>query len=448
MASHDESRVRELQTALRTKMAENKNIADSFKVEEGTVVVSADQKTAFDKNMSDIKEIKGLIEGLEQMKSVSSWGEQEDGSSVSVAHAAAAADINQLTSREIKSIGQMFLDSAEFKSLAGGRNGANMASPWQVAASLTGQMYNVKDVYSALPSGTPGSFGTIQRDAIVTPPTRTKRVRDLFPVRTTSAAVIEYFRQVGFTSVNNPTTNSASMVADRNAGNTAFGLKPQSSFSFVGEQAPIRTLAHWEAAHRNVLADEPQLRSIIDNELMYGLRLREDQQILNGAGTGEDLLGILNTSGIQSYDWSDGATLPVKDTKADALRRAATLAFLAYYEPTGIVLHPNDWEDIELTKDTNGQYLVAVSIAMGGEPRVWRMPIIDTPAMAEGTALVGAFGTGAQLYDREQASIRISEQHSDFFVRNAIVVLAEQRLALAVKRPEAFVKVTFDNAPA
>jgi HK97 family phage major capsid protein len=190
------------------------------------------------------------------------------------------------------------------------------------------------------------------------------------------------------------------------------------------------------------------LRSIIDNELMYGLRLREDQQILNGAGTGEDLLGILNTAGIQSYDWSDGATLPVKDTKADALRRAATLAFLAYYEPTGIVLHPNDWEDIELTKDAQGQYLVAVSIAMGGEPRVWRMPIIDTPAMAEGTALVGAFGTGAQLYDREQASIRISEQHSDFFVRNAIVVLAEQRLALAVKRPEAFVKVNFDNAPA
>ena len=447
MASYDESRVRELQSALRTKMAENKTIADSFKVEDGTVIVSSEQKTAFDKNMSDIKEIKGLIEGLEQMKSVSSWGEREDGNSVAVAHAAAAADIQQLTSREIKSIGQMFLESAEFKSLANGRNGANMASPWNVAASLTGQLYSVKDVYSALPTGTPGSFGTIQRDPIVTPPTRTKRVRDLFPARTTSAAVIEYFRQIGFTSVNNPTTNSASMVADRAAGNATFGLKPQSTFSFVGEQAPVRTLAHWEAAHRNVLADEPQLRSIIDNELMYGLRLREDQQILTGAGTGEDLTGILNTSGVQQYAWSDGETAPVADTKADAIRRAATLAYLAYYEPTGIVLHPSDWEDIELTKDSNGQYLVAVSVAMGGEPRVWRMPVVDTPAMPIGKALVGAFGTGAQLYDREQASIRISEQHSDFFVRNAIVVLAEQRLALAVKRPEAFVEVTFDAEP-
>lgn len=453
--SEDTSRIKELQSALRVKMADNKTIADSFRIEDGAVVVSAEQKTAFDKNMSDIKEIKGLIESLESMGGVSSWS-AEPQDTVSGAFAAAANDIKGLSSREIKSIGEMFLDSAEFKSLNGGRNGANMAAAWQAGVSLTG--FNVKDVYSALPSGTMGRgadavFGSIQRDALVTPPMRTKRVRDLFPVRTTTAAVIEYFRQIGFTSLSAPgvtnssysTNNQAAPVAERNG--AAFGIKPQSAFQFVGEQAPVRTLAHWEAAHRNVLADEPQLRSIIDNELMYGLRLLEDSQILNGDGTGENLLGVLNTPGIQEYAWSDGATSPVADTKADALRRAATLSFLAYYEPTGIVLHPNDWEDIELTKDANGQYLIAVSVAMGGEPKVWRMPIVDTPAIAEGTALVGAFGTGAQLYDREQASIRISEQHSDFFVRNAIVILAEQRLALAVKRPEAFVVVDFDMAP-
>jgi HK97 family phage major capsid protein len=181
---------------------------------------------------------------------------------------------------------------------------------------------------------------------------------------------------------------------------------------------------------------------------MYGLRLQEDFQILRGDGTGENLEGIMETSGIQNYAWSDGPTdVPVADSMADAIRRAATLSFLAYYEPTGVILHPSDWEKIELTKDNNGQYLVAVSVALGGEPRIWRIPVVETPAMQEGKALVGAFGTGAQLYDREQASIRVSEQHSDFFVRNAIVVLAEQRLALAVKRPEAFVLVDFDEAP-
>lgn len=446
--SQDNARIEELQSALRVKMADNKAIADSFRVEEGTVVVSAEQKSAFDKNMQDIKEIKSLIAGLETMGEVDRWASEPQGS-VASTYAAAANEVKHLSSREIKSIGEMFLDSPEFKALNGGRNGANMPAPWMASVSLTG--FNVKDVFSAMPTGaiTTG-LGSVQRDPIVTPPTRTKRVRDLFPTRTTTAAVIEYFRQLGFTTLDaGRGVNNAATVAERGSGaaSATFGLKPQSSFAFVGEQAPVRTLAHWEAAHRNVLADEPQLRSIIDNELMYGLRLLEDNQILNGDGTGENLLGVLQTPGIQTYAWSDGAVSPVADTKADALRRAATLAFLAYYEPTGIVLHPNDWEDIELTKDSQGQYLVAVSVAMGGEPRVWRMPVVDTPAINEGTALVGAFGTGAQLYDREQASIRISEQHSDFFVRNAIVILAEQRLALAVKRPEAFVAVDFDGAP-
>ena len=435
--SFDNSRLTELQGAMRAKMAENKTIADNFKIEDGTVVVSAEQKTAFDKNMADIREIKSLVESLESMRDADKWA-SEPQDSVAQASAYASQEIQQVVqSMGRKSIGEAFLASAEFKSLLQSGS-ANMPAPYKSSS----EVYSQKDLYSALPTGTPGSFGTIQRDAMVIPPMRTKRVRDLFPSRTTTAAIIEYFRMTGF-------TNNAAAVAERSG--SAFGAKPQSSFTFVGEQAPVRTLAHWEAAHRNVLADEPQLRSIIDNELMYGLRLQEDAQILNGSGTGENLTGILNTSGVQTYNWSDGvysATAGMSDTKADAIRRAATLSFLAYYEPSGIVLNPNDWEDIELSKDGNGAYVVAVSVAMGGEQKLWRIPVVDTPAIAEGTALIGAFGTGAQIYDRESPSIRISEQHADFFVRNAIVILAEQRLALAVKRPESFVKVSFDGAPA
>ena len=435
--SFDNSRLTELQGAMRTKMAENKTIADNFKIEDGTVVVSAEQKTAFDKNMADIREIKSLVESLESMRDADKWA-SEPQDSVAQASAYASQEIQQVVqSMGRKSIGEAFLASAEFKSLLQSGS-ANMPAPYKSSS----EVYSQKDLYSALPTGTPGSFGTIQRDAMVIPPMRTKRVRDLFPSRTTTAAIIEYFRMTGF-------TNNAAAVAERSG--SAFGAKPQSSFTFVGEQAPVRTLAHWEAAHRNVLADEPQLRSIIDNELMYGLRLQEDAQILNGSGTGENLTGILNTSGVQTYNWSDGVysgTAGMSDTKADAIRRAATLSFLAYYEPSGIVLNPNDWEDIELSKDGNGAYVVAVSVAMGGEQKLWRIPVVDTPAIAEGTALIGAFGTGAQIYDRESPSIRISEQHADFFVRNAIVILAEQRLALAVKRPESFVKVSFDGAPA
>jgi HK97 family phage major capsid protein len=386
--------------------------------------------------MKDIREIKSLIEGLNEVKAVQEWASEPASDSVALEVQAKTAELGvELTVPQAKTLGEAFIESPEFKALAGGKNGANMASPFE-AKSLHG--YGVKDVYSSLPTGTPGEFGTVQRDPIVDRMKRKSRIRDLFPARSTSAAVIEYFRVSGF-------TNNAAPVPERSGSD--FAAKPQSELTFVGEQAPVRTIAHWEAAHRNVLADEPQLRSIIDNELLYGLRLQEDYQILSGSGNGEDLGGILNNTGIQSYSWSSGATLPVPDTKGDAIRRAATLSFLAYYEPTGVVLHPNDWEDIELNKDSNGQYLMAVSMQLGAEARLWRLPVVDTPAIAEGTSLLGSFGVGAQLYDREAANIRISEQHADFFVRNAIVVLAEQRLALAVKRPESFVAVTFDAAP-
>jgi len=430
--SFDESRYKELQGVLNEKMASNKEIADSFKIEDDTVIVDRDQKDAFDQNMVDIKDVKSLIDGMDEMKRLEDWGTEAADESVAAETAAA-----QFTSiPQAKTIGQAFVDSEEFKALAGGKNGANMAAPWSFKTEDNVMEY--KDVYSTLPSGTPAAFGQVQRDPIVLPAERKHRVRDLFPVRRTNAAIVEYFRQTGF-------TNNAAAVGEY--ASASFTAKPQSTLAFEGFQAPVRTLAHWEAAHRNVLADEPQLRSIIDNELLYGLRLEEDDQILNGAGTGENLEGILETTGIQTYAWSAGASAPVSDTKADAIRRAATLSFLAYYEPTGVILHPNDWEDIELTKNSNGTYLMAVSIQQGGEARLWRMPVVDTPAIAEGTALIGSFGVGAQLYDRESPNIRISEQHEDFFVRNAIVVLAEQRLALAVKRPESFVEVDFDAAP-
>ena len=443
-ASERADRVKELREVLKAKSEENVALADTFEIEDGTVVISDEQKSAFDANMSAIREVKGLLEGLEEADKVKAYLDAPATDSIA-GEAAAALASGDRSARSVKTLGEMFMDSDEFKALQNGEAGATMATPFRLKTANIGDMWrgqHVKDVYAGdVQPMDDFTAGPVQRDATIDRNRRTTRVRDLFPVQSTTASVIEYFRVSGF-------TNNAAPVPQRNAGNTAFGLKPQSALSFSGEQSPVRTIAHWEAAHRNVLADVPQLRGIIDNELLYGLRLVEDAQILAGTGTGEDLQGILNTPGIQSYSWSDGATLPVPDTKADSLRRAATLAFLAFYEPTGVVLHPNDWEDIELTKNESGDYLLAVSIALGGEKRVWRMPVIDTPAIEEGRALLGSFGIGAQLYDREEANIRVAEQHADFFIRNAVVILAEERLALAVKRPESFVEVLFDAAPA
>lgn len=428
--SETASRISELTSALKEKVAANQAIADAFVIgEKGEVQVTAEMKGDFDSNIAAIKEIQGILDGLTAHERAEKFLDAPTSTPEFAGTPAPSA----------KSLGELFIESPEFKELQNGRNGATMRVPFDVKQANIGDLWRAKDLYSgSFP--TTGDFpsGSVQREPMIDRQRRTMRVRDLFNVQTTTASVIEYFRATGF-------TNNAAPVAQRDGGN--FALKPQSNLSWEGYQAPVRTIAHWEAAHRNVLADEPQLRGMIDNELLYGLRLAEDAQILAGSGTGEDIQGILNTPGIQSYLWSSGETDPVPDTIADSLRRAATLAFLSYYQPTGVILHPNDWEKLELTKNNDGDYLLAVSIALGGEPRVWQMPVIATPAISEGTALLGSFGIGATLYDREQASIRISEQHADFFIRNAVVVLAEERLALAVKRPESFVEISFDQAP-
>lgn len=430
-----------LTQAFETKNARVKEIANSIEgkgTPDEPFALKEEMVTEFRKTVAERDELKTLIE-------VATAGDEGDrflgglkGAPADLSAALLAAIGGAKDLPESKSLGEAFVKSEEFREMME-RGEFSMRRPFGVKGDLGSMHLGRKDVYSDLPSGTPGSFGRVDRDPMVPRPQRTRRVRDLFPVQRTTAAVIEYFRVTGF-------TNAASVVPERDG--SAFGAKPQSSLEFTGEQASVRTIAHWEAAHRNALSDEPQLQGLIENELLYGLRLVEDDQILNGTGTGQDLLGIRNVTGVQDYAWSTGEAGPPADNKADAVRRAMTLVLLAYYEPTGVVLHDSNWEDMELLKDSNGQYLLAVSIAVGGEQRIWRAPVVTTPAMTAGKALVGAFGIGAQLYDREEGNIRIAEQHSDFFVRNAVVVLAEERLALATKRPEAFVEVDFDAAPA
>jgi HK97 family phage major capsid protein len=216
-----------------------------------------------------------------------------------------------------------------------------------------------------------------------------------------------------------------------------YGLKPRSDLTIAPVTYPIATIAHLMYVHKLTLDDEPRMRGLIDRDLIDGVKLAEDEAILYGNGVGENLTGIMNTPGVQTY------TGLATDKRSAQIRRAITKAVLAYFQPTGIVMSPQDWEDIELETDNNGQYTVATSVAVGGEKRVWRLTITDTPAMAEGQFLLGAFGTGAKLYDREQVNVQLSTENRDFFERNVYTLRAEERLALVVDRPESFVVGAF-----
>lgn len=434
-----------LRAALEMKQADlNNGLDNAVDIDGNNISVSPGDYAELKSTMGEITELKSLIQmhqSDDEVKSLIADLERPAGSSYAVDAAAAG----EYSGYGHKSIGARFTESAEFKSLqASGRT--TMDNPFELSGeSDIAAGYSQKDVYGGSLTGAtnPNGFGRVQFDPAVPRAQRATRVRDLFPVANTSANLIDYFRVLGFSSGTDKRGNAAT-VADYDKATSTFGLKPKSQLVFESAQAPVRTIAHWEAAHRNVINDEPQLQSTINNELLYGLALAEDDQILNGDGKGDNLLGILNTPGIQTYSQESHAN----DRMSDALRRAATLCVLANLPGTGFVLHPFDWEEIELQKATgDGQYMLVTNFAVGASTTIWRQPVVETPAMSQGEFLTGAFGLGAQLYDREAASIRIAEQHADFFVRNAVAILAEERLALANKRPEAFVKGAFKARP-
>lgn len=426
----------ELKSALEGKLTELKTAVDSLEMpidDNGTVHLKQEDVTAINTLKSEVKEIRGLMGIDSDIKSVEDFlkGDTNAGNRSFGGEA------------QVKDIASMLLESDEFKDMVG-RGSSTMRDAVQINRANITAGY-VKAAGDPLWTGleyeggnnfAPRNVGSVTQDlGVFNRIQQPQRVRDLFPVTRTNANYVEYLKVLGL--VENGGRGNANVVAEYAGGN--FGLKPESNIMFANDSAPIRTIAHWTAAHRNVLADKPQLRSIIDQELMYGLALVEDDQLLNGNGTGENLLGLLNQPDTQSY------TTAVGEQKTDAVRRAMTKAALAMFPATGIILHPNDWEDIELQKAAgDGHYMVAQSVQVGAQGTLWRLPVVETPVIPEGTFLTGAFGQAARILDREQANIRVAEQHADFFIRNAIVILAEERLGLAVPRPEGLVIGTFE----
>jgi HK97 family phage major capsid protein len=280
----------------------------------------------------------------------------------------------------------------------------------------------------------PASAGVLvqpQRLGLISPPDQPLLVRGLLMPGTTTSNALEYPREKLFT--NSAAPQSAELA-----------LKAQSDITFEMVSTTVKNLAHFMLASKQIMDDAPQLASYINGRLIFGLKYVEEQQLLLGDGTGQNLLGIIPQS--TAYDEDLEELLSIQNTnKMDILRVAMLQVQLALYPPSGIVLHPIDWAAITLLKDANGNYLIANPLSMVSQ-LMWSLPVMPSMSMPQGQFLVGAFKLGAQLFDREQANIAISYEDRDNFVRNAVTIRAEERLALAVYRPQAFVTGEFPVA--
>lgn len=362
--------------------------------------VSAELKEMTDKALSELGDVSTRLSDMEKR----------------------AARVKENGEEEQKSLGQLVIDSEEFKAgkLSGGSRGAIRIQADRAAITTANTTVGAgRSQGTSLVPGArvPGIFGL---------PERQLTIRDLILPGQTASNNVEYVKETGY-------TNNAAPVAETTA-------KPYSDLTFDMASAPVRTIAHLFKASRQILDDAPALRSYIDGRARYGLRFVEENQLLNGSGTGQNIHGLVPQATAFSPAFS-----AADETGIDRLRLAVLQVVLAEYPATAFVLNPIDWAKIELTKDAGGNYIIG-NPQGSLTPTLWNLPVVSTQAMAAGEFLTGAFSYGAQIFDRMEIEVLLSSENDKDFETNMLSIRAEERLALAVYRPESFVTGDVEGA--
>lgn len=246
-------------------------------------------------------------------------------------------------------------------------------------------------------------------------------IRDVITVQDTNLSTVPYIREL------NSATNQSGASA------TSEGqAKWEAVMEFEQDDAPIRKITAWIPATTEILADAPTLRGYIDTRMAYMLKLREEQQILNGVGVAPHLKGIRQFSGVET-----------QSSVNDDLPATVGLSMSQIEENDGfasaVAINPVDfWKGVlerHSSQFDNGFGGNAPAVLSG---ITWGLPAIRTKSMEQTKFLAGDFRQGATLFDRQSITIDTSESHSTFFTENKVAIRAEERVGLAVHRPDWF----------
>lgn len=248
------------------------------------------------------------------------------------------------------------------------------------------------------------------------------RIIDLVPKSATEAASEVFYRTTAGAT-------AASVVVEG-------APKPEANVTFEAVTAYVRKIATWVEVSDEALNDFRAFQSIVTAELGAGVVHEENHQLISGGGVAPAVLGILATP--------DVIPRPVSsDTKLDALQKAITDLRVgpSFTEPDGIVLHPNDFSDIVLAKDSQLRYLAGNPLT--DSPRnLWGVPVVVTTDIPEGTGVVANFAEGTHAWIREPLRIEVNPWGEAQFKSNKVLILAEERLAFAVLKPKNVVVIT------
>lgn len=331
------------------------------------------------------------------------------------------------------SLGEHFVKHAHEKMLAvKGISGATVSAPEFKANTDTHTTGNAADAGGAL-----APYITQFDQTIVKPYRRRAFVTDLVNTGTlTNANAVTYL-------VEGPAAEGDfGMVPEG-------GAKPQIHFGPPTTRTDaMRKIAAFMKFTDEMIEDWGFLVSEINNRALYMLSMKEEAQILNGDGTGQNLLGLLNRSGIQTETSAD------KTDNFDSLYRAmGKILNITGIAADGVVMNPVDYQNLRLSKDGNGQYFAGGPFtgqygngSVLAQPDIWGLPVVVTPAIAKGKALVSALKQGKTLWRKGGVRVESTNSHVDDFTNNLVTVRIEERIGLADRMPSATCQVTLSDA--
>jgi HK97 family phage major capsid protein len=326
-----------------------------------------------------------------------------------------------------KSLGQQFVEHANYKSLIEG-GVSNKTGKWSTGG------IELKTALTEGTSGFPGPGNSLISTPTVLPGMTDIRfqpltVADLFPSGSTNSPLLRYL-------VESAITNAAATVAE-------LGLKPESAITFSKVDETLKKIATFLPVSDEMLEDFEQIRSYLDSRLELFVKLQEEVQLLRGDGAGTNLVGILNRAGLATSIAKGTSPSLSGDNDMDAIYRQITaIRTTSFLEPETVVIDPLGWQNIVLSKDSQGRYLGQGPFMSVQTPMVWGKPVVPTTAMPANTALVGAFRAASQVFRKGGITVEASNSHADFFQRDETAIRAHERLLLAVYRPGAFGTVT------
>jgi HK97 family phage major capsid protein len=328
---------------------------------------------------------------------------------------------------EVKSLGELISDNEQYKNfIAGGH-----ARSGRIAIKSFAPYLRSKSTILTTSDTAP----LPQRYPIISAGRPALRLRDVMQTLPATSDTVEYIKL----KVGGATSNQAQPQGWGSSPAIYEGVvKAQSAMEFEMAAAPIVTVAHWIPASRQILSDNVTLANFVNSQMLYWLRQVEERQLLNGTGASGDLTGL--TVGGTAYDASFDKT---GDTRIDTLRHVKTQIELAGYSASVAVVNPRDYEAMELTKtsvNTGGVYLIGDP---GTPGQVWQLAIVSSKAMTQGDFVVFDGERGAIIYDREQSSIEASREHADYWIRNLVALLCEERITLVIPDSLAVVSGAF-----